>query len=220
VTRQTVALAERVGSPERFSLPNLKATSYSVSASRGDWSRWVDEIEGQIGELHDPHYRLNVRMMHLPLLVRFAPQPPAALDDLLAAMQADADAAGCERCWQQSTLFGAEARSRVGDLAGARAALAAWDAAQPRPRAGPAARRAYVEALVESGLDPERSLPLYEQAAELAERAGQRLIWLWVHLDAAATFATVDRERAVAAFRSAARAASAFRRAWPWPPRM
>jgi DNA-binding CsgD family transcriptional regulator len=207
VTRQTVALAERVGSPERFSLPNLKATSYSVSASRGDWRRWVGEIEGQIGELHDPHYRLNVRMMHLPLLVRFAPQPTAALDDLLAAMQADADAAGCERCWQQSTLFSAEARSRVGDLTGARAALAAWDAAQPRPRAGPAARRAYVEALVESGLHPEQSLPLYEQAAELAERAGQRLIWLWVHLDTAATLAIVDREQAVAAFRSAARAA-------------
>src|SRR5205814_3178098 len=87
VTRQTVALAERVGSPERFSLPNLKATSYSVSASRGDWGRWVGEIEGQIGELHEPHYRLNVRMMHLPLLVRFAPTPPAALDELVAAMR-------------------------------------------------------------------------------------------------------------------------------------
>jgi len=48
---------------------------------------------------------------------------------------------------------------------------------------------------------------LYEQAADLAERAGQRLIWLWVQLDAAATLAAVDREQAVAAFRSAAGAA-------------
>jgi len=207
VATQTVALAERVGAPDRFGLPNLRAVAHMVSASRGDWRPAVAAIAAQVGESPEPHLRLNVRMMHLPSLVRFSTPPAAELDVWLAAMRDDAEAAACERCWWQSTLLGAEARVRVGDVAPARAALADWDAAHPEPRPGPAARRAYVAALLAAAEEQAASLPLFEYAALLAERAGHRLLRLWIELDAAVTRGGVERAAAVEALRSVAREA-------------
>lgn len=209
-TRQTVALAERVGAPDRFSLAVLRSAAHGVSASRGYWRRGVAGIAEQIGEEADPHFRLNVRMAHLPLVARFDAPRPGEVEALLAGMAEDADAAGCERCRWQSILFGAEALARLGDVGTAQAALEGWDAAQPEPRPGPAARRAYVAALVEAQRDPASSLPLYEHAAELAERAGQRLIGLWIDLDAATALAAVDRTRAVETLRAVAQKAEAM----------
>jgi DNA-binding CsgD family transcriptional regulator len=208
LTSQAVALAERVGPPARFSLATQRATAHSVSASRGDWRPAVAGIAEQIAAEPDPHFRLNVRMMHLPLLVRFGGAHAArGLETLLRAMADDAEAAGCERCRWQSVLFGAEAQARHGDLDAAGSALSQWDAAQPAPRPGPAARRAYVEALAEQRRDPVSSRPLFEHAVDLAERAGQRLLQLWIEVDAAAPLAAADRKQAVEALRSVARKA-------------
>lgn len=201
-THETVALAERVGAPDRFSLAVLRAAAHSVSASRRDWRRSVACIAEQVDAEIDPHYRLNVRMAHLPLLVRFAVPTSAEVDRLLLAMKRDAEAAGCARCWWQSTLLGAESRARLGEVTAARVALDEWDAGQPDPRPGPRARRAYIEALVAERHESASSLPLFEHAAQLAEGTGQRLIWLWTRLDAAVALSGVDREKAVAALRS------------------
>lgn len=211
LTWQAVALAERVGAPARFSLATQRATAHAASASRGDWRRGVAGIAEQADQEVDPHYRLNVRMMQLPLLARFASAQAADdIDALCVLMAEDAEAAGCERCRWQSVLFGAEAQARLGDLDVARTALEEWDAANPEPRPGPRARRAYADALVAARSDPESSLPLYEHAASLAERAGQRFIRLWIELDAAAALATVDRTKAVGALRSVAQEAEAM----------
>ncbi len=211
LTQQMVALAERVGAPDRFSLPTERATAYSVSASRGDWRSGVGQIAEQITAEPGSHFRLNVRMMHLPLFVRFAgARAGAELGALLGPIADDAEAAGCERCRWQSILYGAEAQARVGDIDAAASALAQWDAAQPEPHPGPAARRAYVEAILTSRRDPAASLRLYEHAARLADRAGQQLIRLWAELDRAAALAEVDRTRAVDAFRSVAQEAEAI----------
>jgi DNA-binding CsgD family transcriptional regulator len=207
IATQTVVLAERVGAPDRFGLPNVRAVAHMVSASRGEWRPAVAALAAQIGESPEPHLRLNVRMMHLPTLVRFSGRPEGELADWLTAMREDAEAAACERCWWQSTLLGAEARARVGDVAAARAALAEWDAAHPEPRAGPAARRAYVEALLAAAEAQAASLPLFERAALLAEQAGHLLLRLWIELDAAVARGGGDRPAAVEALRSSARAA-------------
>ena len=207
ISTQTVALAERVGAPDRFGLPNVRALAHMVSASRGEWRPAVAAIAVQVEESPEPHLRLNVRMMHLPSLVRFSSRPAADLAGWLAGMRADAEAAACERCWWQSMLLGAEARARVGEVVPARAALAEWDAAHREPRAGPAARRAYVEALLADADEQAASLPLFERAALLAERAGHRLLRLWIDLDAAVARGRVERVAGVEALRSVARQA-------------
>lgn len=196
VTRQTVELAERVGPPDRFSLAVLRAVAHGVAASRGDWKPAEQALVERIGEESDPHYRLNVRMAHLPVLARFSDPSPAQVDVLVAAMEADADAAGCARCQWQQTLLAAEARARIGQIDAARAALDAWDAANPTPRPGPAARRAYVEALLGSRLTTEGAVNLFRRAADLADQTGQLHIGLWVEYDAAASLSRTDRAAA------------------------
>ncbi len=209
VTRQTVELAERVGPPDRFSLAVLRAAAHGVAASRGDPRSAVAALAQRIGEEPDPHYRLNVRMAHLPVLARFADRPAAQIDELIAGMAEDAEAAGCERCRWLQTLLGAEARARLGQLPQARAALAAWDAANPNPRPGPAARRAYIEALIGAQRDGAHAEELFDHAARLAEQAGQLHIGLWIELDAAMARAGVDRPAGAEGLRAAAeRAAS------------
>lgn len=180
VTRRTVALAERVGPPARFGLPNVRANALFTQASRGDWRAPVQAMAEQVALSPEPHYRLNVSMMRLPALVRFSVPDRAQLELELAAMRADAEAAGCHRCWWQNVLLSAEALARAGDLTGALRALDDWHAALPQPRPGPAARYAYVRALV-GGDDRE----LFTHAAELATAAGQHLLRLWIDLDAA-----------------------------------
>ena len=44
IATQAVALAERVGAPDRFGLPNVRAVAYMVAASRGEWRPAVDAI--------------------------------------------------------------------------------------------------------------------------------------------------------------------------------
>ncbi|HEU4978195.1 MAG TPA: LuxR family transcriptional regulator [Solirubrobacteraceae bacterium] len=210
LTSQTVALAERVGPPDRFGLQNIRATAYTVRASRGDWRGAVAAIAHEAEREPDPHYRLNVRMMQLPLLARFGSPAPADLEPLLGAMAEDARGAGCERCRLQSLLFGAEALARAGERERAVAALAEWDACQPQPRPGPAARRAYADALLAAGEDPRAAAAPFAHAAALAEAAGQRLLGLWIAIDAAAAAAHHDRAAGVEALRRAAADAGAM----------
>jgi DNA-binding CsgD family transcriptional regulator len=204
ITRQTVALAERVGPPDRFSLAVLRAAAHGVAASRGDSRSAVMALAQCIAEEPDPHYRLNVRMAHLPVLARFADPPAPQVTDIVTAMAADSDAAGCERCRWQQTLLGAEARTRLGELDEARTALDDWDEANPQPKPGPAARRAYVEALIGAQQGGADAGDLFARAWRLAEKAGQLHIALWIELDAAAAVATVDRAAGAEGLRAAA----------------
>jgi DNA-binding CsgD family transcriptional regulator len=128
----------------------------------------------------------------------------------LAAAAEDAEEAGCVRCRWESILAGAEARARLGDFGDAGTALEEWDAAHPEPRPGQAAWRAHAGALLTAGSDPAASLPLFDRAAKLAERAGLRHTRLWIELDTAAALAAVDRRLAVGALRSVAQQAEAM----------
>jgi len=208
VTRQTVDLAERVGPPDRFSLAVIRAGAHAVAASRGHLRPALDALAQRIGEEPDPHYRLNVRMAHLPMLARFAEPPAAQVDELIAGMEADAEAAGCERCRWQQTLLGAEARSRLGQLHEARAALDVWDAANPQPKPGPAARRAYIEALICAQQGGADGGELFQRARWLAEQAGQLHVGLWIELDEATARAAVDRSAGAESLRAAAERAA------------
>jgi DNA-binding NarL/FixJ family response regulator len=195
--RQAVALAERVGPPRRFTLPQLRAVAHSIEASLGDWQGNLAAIERTIGAEPDPHYRLVARISHVWLTGRFARPSRPELAAQLAAMDADAEIAGCERCLWESVLHGAEAAARLGQLDLAEAALERWDAAASA-RPGPPARRAYVSALLVARRDPQASLPLFSHAAALAQDAGHDLMRLWIELDLAAALAKFDHDQAIA----------------------
>jgi DNA-binding CsgD family transcriptional regulator len=184
--------------------------AHSVEASRGDWRSSLSAIEKAIDSEPDPHFRLVVRIIHVWLVGRFAGQGLTGLDSLLDAMAADAHAAGCGRCLWESVLHGAEASARIGDIAVAEAALERWDAAQPRPRPGPAARRAYTGALLTARCDAQASLPRFADAARLAQAAGHDLMRVWIELDRAEALGAVDRKQAVAALERVAGDAKAM----------
>jgi DNA-binding NarL/FixJ family response regulator len=208
--KQAVELAERVGPPRRFTVAQLRAVGHSIEASRGDWRANVAAIEAAIAAEADPHYRLIIRHLHVWLLGRFGTPDADQLARLLRPMAADAEAAGCGRCYWEAVLHAAEAQARNGDVAGAQAALERWDEAHPAPHGGPSARRAYVKALLEMHHDAAASLALFEQAASLASEVGYELVRLWIELDAAATLAQLDRPSGIEALRKAARAAEAI----------
>jgi DNA-binding CsgD family transcriptional regulator len=202
---QAVALTERLGGiPGRTSLSAARAGIHAIAASRTDWRSALAGIVEQIEAEDNPHYRLVIRIDHARLLARFSAPTAVEADGWLTAMDEDAQAAGCERCRWASVLAAAEAQARHGDPQAAQALLADWDRRYPEPRPGPAAQRAYVEALLVARTDTAAALPLFERAAELADRAGQRLLGLWIELDAAAALASVDQPAAIEALREAA----------------
>ena len=208
---EAVELAERVGAPDRIPLAQMRAGAHYRSVSRGEWQRGVAGIAEQIPLCLGPHTRLDLRMAYFSLLARFAPEKAAAeVRAQIAATAEDAEVAGCERCRWESVLVTAEARARLGDLEAARTALEQWDTAHPEPRPGQTAWRAHAEALIAARIDAAGSLTLFEQAAELAERAGQRHTKLWIELDRAAAVAAVDRTNGVQALRAVAREAEAM----------
>lgn len=207
---QAVELAKRAGAPERHPLVEMQSAAHAVSVSRGDWRRHLAGLAEQIEASPEAHTRIGCRRQYLSWLARLAPEEAAAVRAQLAAVAADGEAAGCERCRWQSVLEGAEARARLGDVDAARAELAEWDSAHLEPRPGFAAWRAHAGALVAARADPAASLPLFEHAAELAERAGLRHTRLWIRLDEAAALAVADPAQAVDALRAVAREAEAM----------
>jgi DNA-binding NarL/FixJ family response regulator len=204
---RAVALAERVGPPRRFTLAQLRAVAHSIDASRVGWRGNVAAIEDAITAESDPHFRLVIRLLHVWLVGRFAALGPGELDPLLGPMGKDADRAGCGRCRWESVLHAAEAQARIGDTAGAEAALVLWDDTHPDPIGGPAARRAYVAALLTMHRDAASSLPMFARAASYASAVGYELMRLWIEIDAAVATARVDRPRGIEELRAVARKA-------------
>ena len=195
---QAVALAERVGAPRRFTLPQLKAVLHGIEASRTDWQSNVEALGGLIATEPNPHFRLLMRTIHLGLVGRFAALGARDLDPLMDAMASDAEMAGCGRCLWESVLQGAEASARIGPVAVAEQALRRWDAAHTDLNSGgPAAHRAYVEALIASREDAGASIDLFARAARDAEDLGYRLMRLWIDFDSATTLARIDRRTAI-----------------------
>jgi DNA-binding CsgD family transcriptional regulator len=205
VMHQAIALAERVGAPRRFTLPQLRAVAHGIEASRTDWQSNVDAIEQLIAAESDAHFRLVIRTIHIGLVGRFTIAGSHPLEAWIGDMAADADVAGCGRCLWDSVLASAEALARIGPAVAAEDELRRWDASHPDPApGGPAARRDYVDALITARRDPQESIALLAKASREADEVGYRLMRLWVDLDKAAALAHIDPPRGVEAFKYAA----------------
>ena len=208
VMRQAIALAERVGAPRRFTLPQLQAVAHGIEASRTDWQSNVDAIERLIAAESDAHFRLLIRAIHVGLVGRFWTPGSRPLHGWIEEMATDAEVAGCARCLWESVLDSAEALARVGPVGAAEEALGRWDTSHPDPApGGSVAHRDYVDALITARHDPDTSIALFAKAAQEAEDVGYRLMRLWIDLDHAAVLSHIDAAQSVEAFRRAAREA-------------
>ena len=207
---RAIALAERVGPPRRFTLDQLRAIGLSVEASLGDWHTAVDGIERALTDERNPHFRLVIRSLQLWLLGRFATTGSTRIDTVIASAMPDIEAAGCDRCHWEVVLHGAEAAARLGEVGLGAELVHGWDAANPRPRPGATARRAYVGALLSASVDPNRALPLFDAADQRAEAVGHDLMRLWIALDRAISMSRTDRDRGIEALSAVGRAAGAM----------
>ena len=158
----------------------------------------------------DPHYRQD---LHLAIAVWQARVAGAAaaveVEAELVAARADADLARCPRHSAGLALATAELLARIGRVDAARQCLAEWDR---RPTSSRISRDLWriraAAAIAAADGDLVDAISLQETLAERLERAGLKLELLWARIDVGRCLATVDRDRAIAAFTSAAELAA------------
>ncbi len=162
----------------------------------GDWQGALGELRKRADAEPDPHYRSGLTTEILRWQARFA--GAASTDAIIALVdevQADIDAAACERCADEFPITAAEAFVRAEVVDRAEASLAP-------AREVTSLRRTWVEALIALVRD-ERSTGLanLRAALERAESQGLALDALWCKLDLATALGTEE------AFRDAAESA-------------
>jgi len=154
----------------------------------------------------DPHYRQD---LHLAIAVWQARVAGAAaateVEAELVAARADAELVRCPRHSAGLALATAELLARIGRVDDARQRLAEWDR---RPTSSRISRDLWrtraAAAIAAADGDLVAAISLLETLAERLERVGLRLELIWARIDLGRSLARVDRDRAVAAFTSAA----------------
>lgn len=154
----------------------------------------------------DPHYRQD---LHLAVAIWQArvlgANAVVEVEAELAAARADSELARCPRHRADLTLATAELRARIGLVADARRDLIEWDARLDTGRVRRELFRLRAAAsIAAAGGDDATAISVLETFALALERAGMSLELIWARIDLGRSLARVDRDRAVAAFTSAA----------------
>jgi DNA-binding CsgD family transcriptional regulator len=154
----------------------------------------------------DPHYSQD---LHLAIAVwqarALGASAASEVEAELAAARADSELARCPRHSGGLALATAELLARIGRVDDARRALAEWDR---RPGTGRVSRdlwRMRAAATIAAGDgDDAAAISILEGYAQALEHAGLSFELIWARIDLGRCLAQVDRDRAVAAFTSAA----------------
>lgn len=159
----------------------------------------------------DPHYRQDLHLAIAVWRARTAASKAASeVEAELAAAYADANLARCPRHSAHLALRTAELLARIGRGDDARRALEEWDR---RPGFGRVSRDLWrmpaAAAIAATDGDDAAAISLLETYAQSLERAGLNLELIWARIDLGRSLSKVDRDRAVAAFESAAELAEA-----------
>ena len=154
----------------------------------------------------DPHYSQD---LHLAIAVwqarvsgeRAASEVEAELDEA----HADAELARCPRHSRGLALVAAELLARIGRVEDARRALAEWDRRPDARRIRHDLWRMRTAAAIEAADgNKATAISILETYAQALERAGLNSELIWARIDLGRCLVSVDRDRAVAAFTSAA----------------
>jgi len=154
----------------------------------------------------DPHYSQDLHLAIAVWQARVAGESAATeVEAELARAAADAERAGCPRHSRGLALITAELLARVGRVDEARQALAAWDRRRDAGRISHDLWRIRTGAAIAAANgDLATAISTLEAYAEDLEGAGLNFELLWARIDLGRCLATLDRDRAVAAYTAAA----------------
>ena len=210
VAAETLELESRLTDAFRH-WGSAPSTRHLIELSLVDAALALAALRNDASAESDPHYRQDLHLAIATWQARVAgPDAAADVEAELAAARADAELARCPRHSASLELATAELLARIGRVDDARRALAGWDRRAP---AGPVNRdlwrlRAAAELSAAEG-DHAAAAALHEELARRLEERGLRYQLLWTRLDLARVLASIDRDRAVTAFTSAAALAEA-----------
>jgi DNA-binding CsgD family transcriptional regulator len=203
-------LSARIGETGRF-LSEIRSLRPGIAVGRGDWRSGVDQLRADIEREPDPHYQLGIHQEIATWLARLG-GPGAAMEvrARLASAEACRAAVDCPRCGRELTLRGAAALARIGDHARARAALTSSVLGEARRSTeGRVFLSQAIGALRLVEGPPERAIPTLERLSRRLAEHGFERERLWADLDRATAWEGVDRDAAIALYRSVADRAAA-----------
>ena len=209
IAREVEELALRMGDVPR-GRNRISRLTCGVALHRGDTDQGLRRLAQVAAEEPNVHMQIglyqDLALWHARLR---GTRGTAEVVARLADARRCADSAACPRCSAELLLMSAEALARARRDDDARASLAAWEAAQPRPKPNePFLRRRLLGLLqvreggVAAGVDE------LEVAREDADRLHLVLEALWTRLDIGRALADSDRQRAADTLRDAAALAS------------
>lgn len=154
----------------------------------------------------DPHYSQDLHLAIAVWQARVAGEKAASeVEAELKVAHADAELARCPRHIRGLALMTAELLARIGRVDEARGALAAWDRRLDAARIKRDLWRMRAAATIAAaGGDTAMATSIFEDYAHDLERAGLDLELIWARIDLGRWLVSVDRDRAVAEFTSAA----------------
>jgi len=159
----------------------------------------------------DPHYSQDLHLAIAVWQARVAGARAATeVEAELVAARTDSELARCPRHSHTLALSTAELLARTGKVDDARRALAEWDRRTGAGRVSRELWRMRAAAAIEAADgDDAEAVAILEAYARALERAGLYLELIWARIDLGRCLARLDRDRAVAAFSSAAELAEA-----------
>jgi DNA-binding CsgD family transcriptional regulator len=182
----------------------IRCLPHEIDVSMGDWKEAITAVERLAAEEQEPHFRLNIRIILGQWLARMAGR--SAVQEVVTILEggaADADTAGCTRCWAEFTVRAAQGYARVGRTETARRQLTEWDESHPHPVGQLAVWRQHAEALVVVPDDPLRGARLLRDVINVFGSMEARLEEAWAWLDLGAALGEARRDDAVDALRRA-----------------
>ena len=205
IATETGRLEARIrNAPRRWG--SASSIVHSIELSLGDPAAALRALRHDAETEPDPHYRLAIHETVAAWQARFVGRRVAAeVEAGLAAARADSALARCPRCAAELSIVSAELLARIGEIASARDALAAWDEGTTRLYLQRDLWRMRATASIASAEgDDGQAVSILEQYAQVLSRAGLIEDLLWARLDLGRSLALIDRARAVAAFTEAA----------------
>jgi DNA-binding CsgD family transcriptional regulator/tetratricopeptide (TPR) repeat protein len=210
IASESLALQNRLGATQLIAVGvDSRQVTNLIALSRGDWRQAIAGLEEAVADHPDPHVRISYHHGVALWLARLDSMDAGErIQAHITAGQADARAAGCDRCQWALDLVCAEVYARLGRAEESARLLARVDANHP---ADSSAMRMWRE---QSGAHHEltsgrtsQAIGRFRRLIEWEEREGQMREALWSRLALAEALTVVDRAKAAEELRLAGAAA-------------
>ncbi len=184
---------------------NAVAALHGIELSMGDPTLALRALGDDAARETDPHFRLGIHQTIALWEARWhGSRAAGAVEDELAAAQADWALVGCPRCGRELAIRTVEALARIGQPDRAREGLTAWDERADGASAQAATWRLGAEAMLRAAEgDRSAARGLLETLGTRLEVAGEVDEALWARIDLGRVLLGNDRQAAMEVFTAA-----------------